>query len=462
MTGKLSGRQVQEISDAILNAYGSVAALRMMVRIELDEILDEIAGGESLRVVTFNLITWAERSGRVEDLIRGAAHYNPGNQALRQLVREWGQPSRHSDSAPKAHNQAAAPAAVPPKEQQQTPRRTTEEKPKQNTSAPPSSTPPKPQQRPPSNAAEAKPKQSSPATQAATPPKAQQQTPAQAPPRVTETKPKQDTPAPPAAAPSKPQQQTPAQKDERKPQVDREPQRNLPRWKQIGMEFIRIPAGEFLMGSDRRRDPRAQDDELPQHSAFLDEYFIATVPVTNRQYKAFVDTTGHRIPNHWRGGKIPDGKETHPVVYVSWDDAQKFCQWASLYLPTEQQWEKAARGTGGGIYPWGNMPPDKTLCNFDNNVGDTTPVGTYPKGASPYGVLDMAGNVLEWVADWYQKDYYSTTPSRNLTGPAAGKYRILRGGSWGNPGHMMRAAYRDTNPPEYWNLLSGFRCVRKP
>ncbi len=230
----------------------------------------------------------------------------------------------------------------------------------------------------------------------------------------------------------------------------------------MGMEFVRIPAGEFLMGSDRRKDPKAQDDELPQHKAFLDEYLIALVPVTNRQYKAFVDTTGHRIPNHWKGGKVPDGKENHPVVYVSWDDALKFCAWAGLHLPTEQQWEKAARRHGGGTYPWGNTPPDKNLCNFANNVGDTTAVGVYPKGASPYGVLDMAGNVLEWVADWYQKDYYSTAPSKNLTGPAAGKYRILRGGSWGNPGHMVRAAYRDTNPPEYWNLLSGFRCVRRP
>lgn len=166
----------------------------------------------------------------------------------------------------------------------------------------------------------------------------------------------------------------------------------------IEFDWVTIPAGEFLMGSAKQKDRLARDSELPQHKLFLPEYRIARVPVTNRQYKQFVEATQHRSPDHWEKGQIPPNKENHPVVYVTWHDVLAFCEWAKVRLPTEAEWEKAARGTDGRIYPWGNEVPDKNRCNFNNNVGDTTPVGNYPQGASRYGCLDMAGIVWEWTS----------------------------------------------------------------
>ena len=205
--------------------------------------------------------------------------------------------------------------------------------------------------------------------------------------------------------------------------------KSQPRWQQIGIELVQIPAGEFLYGDDKKR-------------VKLDAFAIAKTPVTNQQYKAFVDATGHSAPTHWNNGIIPAGKEQHPVVYVSWDDAQAFCQWAGVALPTEQQWEKAARGTDGRTYPWGNEAPDKTRCNFNKDVGDTTPVGKYPAGAN--GLFDMAGNVWEWCADWYLKD----------------SYRVLRGGSWWTTGkESVRCAFRDGYGPGFRFDNVGFRVV---
>lgn len=203
-----------------------------------------------------------------------------------------------------------------------------------------------------------------------------------------------------------------------------------PLWKRIGIEMVRIPEGEFLYGDKKKRL------ELP-------EYSLARTPVTNAQYKAFVEATGQRVPDHWEGGKIPKGKEDHPVVYVSWEDAEAFCRWAGCRLPTEQEWEKGARGTDGREYPWGAWEAGR--CNSKEAViKDTTPVGRYPKGASPYGLLDMVGNVWEWCADWYD---------------AARKQKVLRGGSWYSTSSSVRSAYRDRDLPVNPSRNVGFRCV---
>ncbi len=181
-------------------------------------------------------------------------------------------------------------------------------------------------------------------------------------------------------------------------------------------------------------DKQASDDEQPQHRLTLPEFYIGKYPVTNEQYAAFVKATGQAAPRHWKNGQIPAGKENHPVVNVSWRDAVAFCRWLSqasgksLRLPTEAEWEKAARGRDGRIYPWGNQPPTKELCNFGGNVGDTTPVGQYPAGASPCGALDMAGNVWEWTGSLYRPYPYQPEDGRNS--PDGEGPRVVRGGSW--------------------------------
>ena len=198
-----------------------------------------------------------------------------------------------------------------------------------------------------------------------------------------------------------------------------------------GIELIRIPAGPSLYGDNK------QPKELP-------EYWIGPHPVTNSQYKRFVEATDHRAPQHWKGPNPPPDKLDHPVVNVSWDDAKTFCDWAGLVLPTEEQWEKAARGTDGRIWPWGDEKPTDKHCNFNRNVGGTTPVGRYsPKGDSPYGCVDMAGNVWEWTGSWYRE----------------GSTRTLRGGPWFSDAQNSRAASRNGGGPDIWLNYVGFRVA---
>lgn len=231
----------------------------------------------------------------------------------------------------------------------------------------------------------------------------------------------------------------------------------------IEFDWVVIPAGEFLMGSDKQKDPNARDDELPQHRVYLSEYAIARVPVTNAQYKRFVDATGYAKPSHWTNGEIPTGLENHPVVNVSWNDAQAFCQWAKVRLPTEAEWEKAARGADGRIYPWGNEPPTAAHANFSPSgfqsflrgfQSATTPVGKYPLGVSPYGLLDMAGNVWERVADWYDAGYYKNSPSKNPVGPPSGSYHGARGGCFSTTADGVRSSRRGL-----WIIIRGNRDV---
>jgi formylglycine-generating enzyme required for sulfatase activity len=233
----------------------------------------------------------------------------------------------------------------------------------------------------------------------------------------------------------------------------------------IRLELVRIPAGEFPMGSDPKRDKQACEDEQPQLRVSLPEFYIGKYPVTNAQYAAFVEATGGPVPNRWEHGRIPEGKEEHPVVNVSWDNARAFCGWLSqatgqaFRLPAEAEWEKAARGMGDRIYPWGGTDPDRdsTLCNCDTRIGDTTSVGKYPNGASPCGALDMAGNVWEWTSSLYVGYPYDATDGRE--DPSRGGSRVLRGGSFDFKPGFVRCASRHWEDPKAVGDCIGFRVV---
>ena len=220
----------------------------------------------------------------------------------------------------------------------------------------------------------------------------------------------------------------------------------------VVMEFVRVAAGAFTMGSD------LYDDEKPVHQVTLADYLIGKTPVTNRQYALFARDVGKT----W---SVPAGKEDHPVVKVSWYDARSFCEWVSqksgvqVRLPSEAEWEKAARGTDGRTYPWGKQAADAQRCNFNNNVKDTTPVGKYsPQGDSPYGCVDMVGNVWEWTSSMNKPYPYQATDGReeqNLD-----EQRVLRGGSWSSVDDYVRSAYRNWDSPSIPGGYNGFRCAR--
>ena len=226
-----------------------------------------------------------------------------------------------------------------------------------------------------------------------------------------------------------------------------------------GMTLLYVPAGEFSMGSEN-----GASDERPVHKINLDAYWIDRTEVTNALYDKCVregqcnplSGTHSTTRNFYYGSVV---YEDYPVIFVTWEDAQAYCSWAGRRLPTEAEWEKAARGVDGRTYPWGNDPPDNDLLNYNAAIGDTTEVGKYPKGASPYGALDMAGNGWEWVQDRYNETYYGSSPASNPLGPDSGDYRVQRGGSWIIDEHYIRAAARYwAYPLSAYNYV-GFRCA---
>ncbi len=233
-----------------------------------------------------------------------------------------------------------------------------------------------------------------------------------------------------------------------------------------GAEMLLVDAGTFLMGSDT-----ADSDERPAHMVKLEDFYMDKYEVTNAEYRACVDSLNCSLPKN-TVFYISPAYRSHPVVFVSWDMAAEYCAWRDARLPTEAEWEKAARGADSYIYPWGNVFDGNALnfcdveCTYswaDRSYRDrytmTAPVGTYAKGVSVYGIYDMAGNVAEWVSDWYAKDYYANARLLNPLGPDEGIYRVLRGGSWYNAKLDVRTFTRSHLRPDVAYNYTGFRCA---
>jgi formylglycine-generating enzyme required for sulfatase activity len=265
--------------------------------------------------------------------------------------------------------------------------------------------------------------------------------------------------------------------------------------KRDNMVMVFVPEGNFIMGSNN-----GPDYEKPEHAVWLDAFWIDQNEINNSQYINFVNESNYKTDAeiaHWSymlemasgkwikvtgvNWKHPYGPksdliglENHPVSYMSWNDAYAYCKWAGRRLPSEAEWEKAARGTDNRIYPWGNQSPNGDLLNFadknisigwankliDDGYSYSSPVGQYPEGASPYGALDMAGNVWEWVNDWYDPDYYlSQSIWRNPIGPSTQSGRVLRGGSWYDSAIVTRSTFRLGYYPMDGYAYYGFRCA---
>jgi len=242
-------------------------------------------------------------------------------------------------------------------------------------------------------------------------------------------------------------------------------------------EMVLIPAGPFLMGSDKKVDRNAYLAELPQRKIYLDAYEIDKFEVTTVQFLKFVLAKDLPPLIDWQydGGNFQETMVNHPVMHVSWDDADAYCRWAGKRLPTEAEWEKAARGDDGRIYPWGNQMAGLSRSNY-GRTGLSGPVrdrperlllyppiisvDKYDNAVSPYGLFQMSGNVAEWVADWYDPKYYASAPDRNPKGPENGTQRSFRGGGWIDSTPSVRAAQRNGTDPSTKMNWMGFRCAR--
>lgn len=251
----------------------------------------------------------------------------------------------------------------------------------------------------------------------------------------------------------------------------------------ISQEMLLVPAGEFIMGTDEE-DEEGKSleigmikpwyiDEHPAHKVYLESFYIDRYEVTNAMYKKFADSSGYMVPASWKKREYPAGMDNHPVVSVTWFAAKNYCAWNGKYLPTEAEWEKAAKGADGRKYPWGNTF-DKNKSNSLALVKELPmPVGTYEEGKSPYGVYDMVGNVFEWVNDWY-KPYPDSTYKSDDYGE---KFRVIRGISYGKYGHFLwqednvkmnemiaeaiaTTTYRTYFPPSRTFPDVGFRCAK--
>ncbi|MDX8409707.1 MAG: formylglycine-generating enzyme family protein [Mariprofundales bacterium] len=234
--------------------------------------------------------------------------------------------------------------------------------------------------------------------------------------------------------------------------------------------MVEIPAGKFLMGTD---DPRSNAGNRPQHSVTLRSFRIDQYPVTQAQYAQFVAANHYRPPLNWQEGKIPQGLSLHPVTLVSWNNARDYCSWAGKQLPTEAEWEKAARGVDGRRWPWGNVLKNDHLNTY-YSVRHTSPVNAYPQGASSYGVMDLAGNVSEWTASIYvpypgsdadSSDFHpqqlDATYHQGSDSVERGEYRVRRGGSWKSDPFATSTYHRNYSRPNYASDFFGFRCAKE-
>ena len=253
-------------------------------------------------------------------------------------------------------------------------------------------------------------------------------------------------------------------------------QERVAKWKTKD-EMVLIPAGAFVMGSDKKKDRLAYRSEIPQRSVYLDPYLIGKYEVTTLEYLKFVLATDRLPQLDWRydGGNFQETMAHHPIMHVSWYDADAYCKWAGKRLPTEAEWEKAARGVDGRLFPWGSEYAGPTRANF-GRTGLSGPVrdrperlllyppiisvDKYENAVSPYGLYQTIGNVAEWVSDWYDQGYYKKSPDRNPQGPETGTQKAFRGGGWMDSTTTMRAAMRNGTDPETKINWMGFRCAQ--
>lgn len=236
-----------------------------------------------------------------------------------------------------------------------------------------------------------------------------------------------------------------------------------------GAPMILIPAGPFTMGSND-----GLPNERPEHSVTLDAYYIDQYEVTLTLYRKFLESGKHESPPTW-DDEAATTVGDRPAIGMKWADAAAYCQWAGKRLPTEAEWEKAARGTDSRRYPWGHMQPFVDIANYNRGVwvseaitlvgvtsgleGMSVRHGLKEGGKSPYGLSHMAGNASEWVADWYDREYYQKSPDKNPTGPSEGEKRVLRGGSWADLPAALRVTARFSAEPDYEDRTIGFRCA---
>jgi formylglycine-generating enzyme required for sulfatase activity len=222
------------------------------------------------------------------------------------------------------------------------------------------------------------------------------------------------------------------------------------------VEMVEVPAGTFTMGSP----PEQALEDAPEKTINLKMFWIDKYEVTNQQYQDFVKS-GHTAPLDWEGDQYPAGMGEYPVINVSWDDARSYCEFVGKRLPMEAEWEKAARGTDGRLWPWGNQW-DSQFANSseENQYASLQPARSYAEVETPYGAVNMAGNVWEWVNDWYEADYYEVGLTFNPTGPPIGEFKVVRGGAWTDSADLLHTYYREGDfPPFYYSPVIGFRCA---